>query len=254
MAPRLLSVCRPSRAASQGRVDCRAEPRGRSRLSPGAALGQHEGVTTSEWFLDRRQWPMPSKWPVTWAFTDSHHCPCGPSSGPFTAVARVRIPLGVLCPWITATRSAPPTTTPRPRIHTPAPRSLNQSHRERKASPTPRATETVASRARLLHGTTSFTRRSVAPLHSERPHSADVPIGRGLRRWVRVPSALDTRQSTPGPVAQLVSAPPCHGGGRGFESRRGRSTTQPVRTLSEPAFVSPAAPASVLRRTASARG
>ena len=25
-----------------------------------------------------------------------------------------------------------------------------------------------------------------------------------------------------GPVAQLVSAPPCHGGGRGFKSRRGR--------------------------------
>jgi hypothetical protein len=27
-----------------------------------------------------------------------------------------------------------------------------------------------------------------------------------------------------GPVAQLVSAPPCHGGGRGFKSRRGRQT------------------------------
>ncbi len=25
-----------------------------------------------------------------------------------------------------------------------------------------------------------------------------------------------------GPVAQLVSAPPCHGGGRGFKSRPGR--------------------------------
>ena len=27
-----------------------------------------------------------------------------------------------------------------------------------------------------------------------------------------------------GPVAQLVSVPPCHGGGRGFKSRQGRST------------------------------
>jgi hypothetical protein len=28
--------------------------------------------------------------------------------------------------------------------------------------------------------------------------------------------------SAVGPVAQLVSAPPCHGGGRGFKSRLGR--------------------------------
>ena len=38
--------------------------------------------------------------------------------------------------------------------------------------------------------------------------------------------------ATQGPVAQLVSAPPCHGGGRGFESRRGRWKT-PVLVLQD---------------------
>ena len=48
---------------------------------------------------------------------------------------------------------------------------------------------------------------------------------------VRIPLGVRTKQSSStgtlvspqGPVAQLVSAPPCHGGGRGFKSRRGRS-------------------------------
>ena len=48
-----------------------------------------------------------------------------------------------------------------------------------------------------------------------------IPLG------ARTPqSAVSTGSTEPqcsrGPVAQLVSAPPCHGGGRGFESRQGR--------------------------------
>ena len=34
---------------------------------------------------------------------------------------------------------------------------------------------------------------------------------------------MGVRHDTQGPVAQLVSAPPCHGGGRRFEPGRGRS-------------------------------
>lgn len=51
--------------------------------------------------------------------------------------------------------------------------------------------------------------------------------GLGLRPFkaaarVRIP--LGARKQ--GPVAQLVSASPCHGEGRGFEPRLGRSATQ----------------------------
>ena len=43
-----------------------------------------------------------------------------------------------------------------------------------------------------------------------------IPLG------VRIAAAMLMQWYKQGPVAQLVSAPPCHGGGRGFESRQGR--------------------------------
>ena len=58
------------------------------------------------------------------------------------------------------------------------------------------------------------------------------PSSRGLGHRpftavTRVQIPLGTRDKAKslsefGPVAQLVSAPPCHGGGRGFKSRLGR--------------------------------
>ena len=52
----------------------------------------------------------------------------------------------------------------------------------------------------------------------------------GVPLWVRAQSWDNIFQATKneyGPVAQLVSAPPCHGGGREFKSRQGRQTKFP---------------------------
>ena len=80
--------------------------------------------------------------------------------------------------------------------------------------------------------TRAFTGRIAKPQTS--------PSSRGLGHRpftavtrVRIPLGARTTSSTSskvkkvlnlfqGPVAQLVSAPPCHGGGRGFKSRPGR--------------------------------
>ena len=111
---------------------------------------------------------------------------------PFTAAARVRIPLGV-----------------------------------------PRPCGAVGERAALSR------RRSRVQVPSGSP---DVIVllrpGSSVGMSVRLKSGRSPVRSRPwpllhrqlfsyGPVAQLVSAPPCHGGGRGFKSRQGRQQVKP---------------------------
>jgi len=59
-----------------------------------------------------------------------------------------------------------------------------------------------------------------------------IPLGvLGSRSWIR-----PVRLPMQGPVAQLVSAPPCHGGGRGFKSRQGRAVRAGSRDRAGPAL------------------
>ncbi len=61
-----------------------------------------------------------------------------------------------------------------------------------------------------------------------RPRRPERHVERGFARrseaLLEFPLVAKAARTTEhGPVAQLVSAPPCHGGGRGFKSRQGRS-------------------------------
>ena len=49
-----------------------------------------------------------------------------------------------------------------------------------------------------------------------------IPLGVRLRQRSSSSNGAPRRFACEGPVAQSVSAPPCHGGGRGFKSRPGR--------------------------------
>jgi hypothetical protein len=52
-----------------------------------------------------------------------------------------------------------------------------------------------------------------------------IPLGAQEARFTNLKALLvgaNPVHKQQGPVAQLVSAPPCHGGGRGFKSRPGR--------------------------------
>jgi hypothetical protein len=68
--------------------------------------------------------------------------------------------------------------------------------------------------------------RVLAAPGEHEPPSSSGPGRRPFKAVARVRTPLGARQYQQGPVAQLVSAPPCHGGGRGFESRQGRSPVE----------------------------
>ena len=79
--------------------------------------------------------------------------------------------------------------------------------------------ETSPSSRGLGHRPFTAVTRVRIPLGARRTSSTSKESSNGIDSDIRTTYVTGFNQ---GPVAQLVSAPPCHGGGRGFKSRPGR--------------------------------
>ena len=228
------------RAVSSGCTGRRLRPVRPLRRSSAARPPWSTRCSSSRSHDARRTCPRTSRRPCSRRCSPTS-CTAGSPSAPTTG-----------CRWLTAQWEARRRRPPRAAGHQRRPRLAarhGQRRRARRADRPASSRVTAADRAirfvalrwifvpaaRPTPATASAGRPGpprhvlfLVPPANYEPPSSSGPGRRPFKAVARVRTPLGARTTArarstqQGPVAQLVSAPPCHGGGRGFESRQGR--------------------------------